>query len=633
MLTGRGLTIHGPLFLLFLTSTIGAISGEPRFTVVPGSITSILGEDAVFHWDLTYDQDRDQDPLWFHWINGDVGTIMYVSEDLTTVGPQFKGRAERVGLAGLRLRHVDVRDSGTYKLEVHFLDGISLKDIASLNVIYPPMRTMISARDDEGPSENVMAMPGTTLKLRCKADAHPPAVYAWTKPANMLPASATVNGTSGVLVIPNVRKNDAGLYQCKARNGIEPYGIASINVTIRSLSPGKEVGGHILREFWNSLVKIDVDAVTAYLQEHQVLSADHVAEIRAAPSVVDKLLDTISELEGERSAQVLSKALRHTDQNHLADLLEGKILPDAKSLTAGTRMLERMKNPLKHLQLRPPSEGLPQHFRRVTSGSRDSHHMPKGSENSTSALSPETETLDLTLREFWDDVIKMDVDPVLSYLQEHKVLSADHIAEIRAAPSVVDKLLDTISELEGERSAQVLSKALRHTDQNHLADLLEGKTLPDAKSLTVGRLKLGREEDPLQLLPLQPSSETLTYFRPVTSGSRDSSYKSKASESSKSVLSTETEDSTFRKFWDDLLKMDADPVIAYLQEHKVLSADIAAEIRAAPSVVDKLLDTISELEGEKSAQVLSKALRRTDQNHLANLLEGETLPDIQVSQY
>ncbi|CAH1238957.1 IGSF9B [Branchiostoma lanceolatum] len=621
MLTGRGLTIHGPLFLLFLTSTIGAISGEPRFTVVPGSITSILGEDAVFHWDLTYDQDRDQDPLWFHWINGDVGTIMYVSEDLTTVGPQFKGRAERVGLAGLRLRHVDVRDSGTYKLEVHFLDGISLKDIASLNVIYPPMRTMISARDDEGPSENVMAMPGTTLKLRCKADAHPPAVYAWTKPANMLPASATVNGTSGVLVIPNVRKNDAGLYQCKARNGIEPYGIASINVTIRSLSPGKEVGGHILREFWNSLVKIDVDAVTAYLQEHQVLSADHVAEIRAAPSVVDKLLDTISELEGERSAQVLSKALRHTDQNHLADLLEGKSLPDAKCLTSGTRMF---RSELELVSL--PSPGRPpQYFRRVTSWAGDSSYEPKVSESSKFEYP--------TSREFWDDLVKMDVDSVLVYLQEHQVLSADHVAEIHAAPSVVDKLLDTISELEGETSAQVLSKALRHTDQNHLADLLEGKTLPDAKSLTVGRLKLGREEDPLQLLPLQPSSETLTYFRPVTSGSRDSSYKSKASESSKSVLSTETEDSTFRKFWDDLLKMDADPVIAYLQEHKVLSADIAAEIRAAPSVVDKLLDTISELEGEKSAQVLSKALRRTDQNHLANLLEGETLPDIQVSQY
>ncbi|XP_066302812.1 uncharacterized protein [Branchiostoma lanceolatum] len=506
------------------------------------------------------------------------------------------------------------------------------------------MRTVISARDDEAPSENLMAMPGTSLKLKCKADAHPPAVYAWTKPANMLPASATVNGTSGVLVIPNVRKNDAGLYKCMARNGIEPYGIANINVTIRSAdelgpialstgrpseyvvplsasllpvggvliaftvlkmfekaiarrrtnaetqmfgrlreedpeqllplqplsegapqyprrmtsgsrdsstgrnasgsskpvsSPGKEVGGHILREFWNSLVKIDVDAVTAYLQDDQVLSADHVAEIRAAPSVVDKLLDTISELEGEKSAQVLSKALRRTDQNHLADLLEGK---NAKCLTAGTRMFGRMKNPLKHLQLRPPSEGLPQHFRRVTSGSRDSHHMPKGSENSTSgrllaALSPETETVDLTLREFWGDVVKMDVDPVLSYLQEHKVLSADQVAEIRAAPSVVDKLLDTISELEGEKSAQVLSKALRHTDQNHLADLLEGKSLPDAKRLT-SETRMFRSELELELVSLPSPGRPPQYFRRVTSWAGDSGYEPKVSDSSKFGKST-----------------------------------------------------------------------------------------------
>ncbi|XP_035689204.1 tyrosine-protein kinase receptor TYRO3-like isoform X2 [Branchiostoma floridae] len=82
----------------------------------------------------------------------------------------------------------------------------------------------------------------------------------------------------------------------------------------------------------------------------------------------------------------------------------------------------------------------------------------------------------------------MDLEPVMVFLQEKGSLTVDETAGVRAAPCVVERLLEILCVLKGDQASRVLSNALRHSDQTHLADLLDGKVLPDARCITIATI-------------------------------------------------------------------------------------------------------------------------------------------------
>ncbi|CAH1238954.1 MET [Branchiostoma lanceolatum] len=129
-----------------------------------------------------------------------------------------------------------------------------------------------------------------------------------------------------------------------------------------------------------------------------------------------------------------------------------------------------------------------------------------------SGATSEEKMADPVVREFWDRLMTMDADRVLVFLQEKQILQADDAAGIRQAFSVVETLLETVSVLEKENSARVLSEALRHSEQQDLADLLEGKVLPDAKCLTVTNIT-----DSTFSIEFQPAYTNVQHFGDVDS--------------------------------------------------------------------------------------------------------------------
>ncbi|XP_035687859.1 fibroblast growth factor receptor 3-like [Branchiostoma floridae] len=509
--------VPGSALLLFLAgvSTLTVSSGEPRFTSVPGNIVATIGEDVVFYWDVTHEPE--QTMLFIAYSTIDAGSIMYGRNDDFTVLPQYEGRVERVGQVGLRLRHVKASDSGTYKLHILFLNDVELENTASLDVRYPPTGTFIrvdlsqKTRKEENVNRfKVAAKKGTVLKLTCVTDSNPPAEFSWIKPTGDISA---VNKTSGVLVIPNVRENDAGLYNCRARNGIQPDGIASINVTVQNpptmtttyiVSPRREIRK-------GDEVRIGCRVGDARpLPQFQWTRSDSKTEELPDTAVVDEEtgLLTIASVKLEDAGVYRCVADNNVKPagfalimlNVSAEPLIGPvvnstrrsgewILPLAVSLPSVGFCLVCIAVLVK-LHVRAKSSECPRQRNELDEEEPSENDpimylSPDPSVILLSAATEEDQTMNPILQEFWDCLIKMDADPVLVYFQKDQVLSADHTAVIRSAPFVVNKLLRTINILEGDKTPHVLSKALRHTEQNHLADLLEGKVLPDAKCLSV----------------------------------------------------------------------------------------------------------------------------------------------------
>ncbi|XP_019628838.1 PREDICTED: uncharacterized protein LOC109473409 isoform X2 [Branchiostoma belcheri] len=374
----------------------------------------------------------------------------------------------------------------------------------------PPTGTFISIQTTkETLKENADVQEGTVLQLTCGTDSNPPAVFFWTTPDSALPLFATYNMTSGVLVLPNVRKEDGGLYQCRARNGILPDGMASINLTIQY--PPTMTTTYIVSP--RGTIR-EGDEVRIRCRVGDALPSPRFrwrrdgSKTTALPStaVVDEKtgLLTISSVRIEDAGFYRCIADNDVEPAGLASITLNVSADPSGIGVNNTRRSEKFTVPLAasagvmvagitvffmyvYIRFRKRPDCPPPHVESEESPMEyDPLYLsPDSSVMIFSAVREEDQTVNPILLEFWDCLLKMDVDPVLVYFQKDQVLSPDHTAVIRSASLVVNKLLTTIGILEGDKSPQVISRALRHTEQNHLADLLDGKVLPDAKCVSV----------------------------------------------------------------------------------------------------------------------------------------------------
>ncbi|XP_038617776.1 contactin-5 isoform X2 [Tachyglossus aculeatus] len=64
----------------------------------------------------------------------------------------------------------------------------------------------------------VTAAKGTTVKMECFALGNPVPTISWVKVNGYIPSKARLRKAQGVLEIPNVQLDDAGMYECRAEN-------------------------------------------------------------------------------------------------------------------------------------------------------------------------------------------------------------------------------------------------------------------------------------------------------------------------------------------------------------------------------------------------------------------------------
>ncbi|XP_003430665.3 contactin-5 [Ornithorhynchus anatinus] len=64
----------------------------------------------------------------------------------------------------------------------------------------------------------VTAAKGTTVKMECFALGNPVPTISWVKVNGYIPSKARLRKSQGVLEIPNVQLDDAGMYECRAEN-------------------------------------------------------------------------------------------------------------------------------------------------------------------------------------------------------------------------------------------------------------------------------------------------------------------------------------------------------------------------------------------------------------------------------
>ncbi|XP_071994678.1 coxsackievirus and adenovirus receptor isoform X1 [Engystomops pustulosus] len=134
-------------------------------------------------------------------------------------GP-LKGRVDFVsptpeeGDASIIISNLKESDSGTYQCKVKKMPGSQNKKV-TLNVYVKPTKTRCYV---EGKQEI-----GHDMNLRCMAtEGSSPLSYSWVKVSGLekLPATATLDATTGMLHVKNASQEHSGTYKCMSKNRV-----------------------------------------------------------------------------------------------------------------------------------------------------------------------------------------------------------------------------------------------------------------------------------------------------------------------------------------------------------------------------------------------------------------------------
>eukprot|EP00058_Branchiostoma_floridae_P004874 XP_002590362.1 hypothetical protein BRAFLDRAFT_76635 [Branchiostoma floridae] len=152
------------------------------------------------------------------WYNGtEAFTERYVRQQ------QRGGRVE----ADLILRRVTKWDNGlnlTCRASQPFPEITSARESwMVLQVNYPPSISV--------PTKSIRAKEGEPAMLTCLVDSHPFASITWTKHGRPIADGGFGKGT---FRIPSTSRQDAGIYQCTADNGVLPIAVGTVTLDVLS---------------------------------------------------------------------------------------------------------------------------------------------------------------------------------------------------------------------------------------------------------------------------------------------------------------------------------------------------------------------------------------------------------------
>jgi hypothetical protein len=133
---------------------------------------------------------------------------------LLTAGQQKITADPRITLLGYNLQVRDIRytDQGDYTCQIG--DGSHGDLIHTVEILMPPSIQIYPNSGDV-----LTTRKGAPVSFECRANGNPSPIVQWSKKEGLLPSGLQVQ-TGYLLSLSNVQRQDAGVYQCTASNGI-----------------------------------------------------------------------------------------------------------------------------------------------------------------------------------------------------------------------------------------------------------------------------------------------------------------------------------------------------------------------------------------------------------------------------
>ncbi|XP_033749134.1 protein amalgam-like isoform X2 [Pecten maximus] len=213
--------------LLFAVVTGGS---GPVLDQNPITVNIIAGYTAVLPCTV-----KNKDPrtrvLWI----GPSGVLLTMNKDTRTTDERISLRSPYEDDWNLRIEQVKYSDRGDYKCKL--ATSPAQVKVATLNVLLSPkILTEYSSRD-------MVVREGSDLELVCNATGVPHPEITWYRKQKDTPNAKTNLGTGNNdrLLVTNVTRDQAGTYECVARNDVEPADTIAIKVDVQ-FAPEIDIG-------------------------------------------------------------------------------------------------------------------------------------------------------------------------------------------------------------------------------------------------------------------------------------------------------------------------------------------------------------------------------------------------------
>lgn len=197
-------------------------SADPCFLSKPQDLKVVVGDDAEFSCDVGN--------LGFHYV------AWMKADELLTMGNMKYTTNRRITLAesGVKLvvKKVMITDADTYLCQINTTPP--KKQYYKLEILVPPSAGILPAL------ERIEVNEGEELTLTCETGGNPEPEVVWTKTGALLPSGENIFA-GAELVFPGLGRDDGGIYECTASNGVRSPATAKTEVHV-NFAPTVTVG-------------------------------------------------------------------------------------------------------------------------------------------------------------------------------------------------------------------------------------------------------------------------------------------------------------------------------------------------------------------------------------------------------